>query len=210
MPQKFDECVCRCFAESIREAHEPYGVTEIAAFGPDGTQVGFFRDADAMVQSCSQLSGQTSVYYGLNPRHSDLYGLAPERLARPNRRGREEDIVARTFELLDIDVRTPGRKQAGTRTGHRKAPCTRAEHEAAVAFAGRVRTELLPGAGLISTNGAQLVVPTHVNDEFAVLKAWSGAPEGGTPRSGFYTDGAPPKVGSCKGGRGRYQQEERP
>lgn len=51
--------------------------------------------------------GRGQVYVGLNPRRVDLLSIAHNHLIRTGRAGREEDVVAVTTVLVDLDPRRP-------------------------------------------------------------------------------------------------------
>lgn len=173
---RFDEDVCRQFCSFLRSIHQPHGLTELVAIGPlRRFLVGWFDDAEAMVAAMRSLPAGFEGYYGLNPRRLSMAGTDSSTLLQRLHRATKVDVVAMTLVLVDIDVVSPERKQSATKGGVGKAPCTDDEHFTAVSLARRIRDELFPDAWLVTTNGAQLVLPVQLPATVADLRCAEAA-----------------------------------
>lgn len=156
----------------LRKMHGPYGATELACIlpgAPSTVVAGLFDDADAMVAACAEYSARGPIYYVLNPIRPSVDYPVTNRM-QSGRRARKGDVAAISLLMVDVDVTTPGRKQAATKTNSKKAPCTDEEHDRAVA-AATLFAQDSPEAWVIATNGAQVVVPVLVVGTSTELQA---------------------------------------
>ncbi len=158
--------------ERLRAWHGPYGATELAYFDFHGVlHSGRFDDVEKMVAACAAVTDARSFHFGLNPVVPDE-SLGLTNSFALGSRASKRHVSAITMALFDFNVVTPGHKQAASKTGHEKAPCTDAEHALAV-VAAEAYADAHPGAWVIETNGAQVLVRvlvTGTNEELQ-LKA---------------------------------------
>ncbi len=161
------------FVGYLRGRHAPFGATELAYVSLDGAiHAGLFDDELAMVHACAGVTDARSCYFAVNPVAPSTRYEVTNCFARGARAGKL-DIASTTLVLVDFDVVAPGRKQAATRTGHKKAPCTDEEHELAVR-AATAFAALYAGSFVVATNGAQVWIPVSLvgtNEELNTFAA---------------------------------------
>lgn len=89
--------------------HAPLGLTEIRVLPRRGAPLtGFFDSPEHAAAAVAPWGdGQGQVYVGLNPRRRGCLTLAPNRLVPGARGGRQEDVVAVTAILIDLDPVRP-------------------------------------------------------------------------------------------------------
>jgi hypothetical protein len=152
--------IARDPAEVIRRAlalmHDPAEVVELRALlTRRGTQSGFYRDRDALVEDALHIEAEAAgVYFTLNTIDPALYSRARDRLQPAFQAVTDADVQRRQRILIDADpVRPAGVSSNAT------------EHDAALARVEEIRGWVLeqgaPGGGLVSAdsgNGAHLLI----------------------------------------------------